>query len=253
MRNLSLRIITACIGAFIAIWITYRGGYYFTSFACLLGALILYEYYKITHIYYIHKSIILTILFYLVLTLLFYLNIPFGYSLVFIIFALVVLYLLNIPYYWVPLGFVYASFPVWSLLYLRQFNILYIIYLFLIIWGTDIGGYIFGKTIGGIKLAPRISPNKTYAGAIGGVLLSLVVTIVYLDIEHHLSYNLLWAIIPLSLLAQFGDLAESFIKRKFGVKDSGVILPGHGGIMDRLDGLILSVSFFALVLFVNNY
>ena len=118
---------------------------------------------------------------------------------------------------------------------------------------TDIGGYIFGKTIGGKKLS-KISPNKTISGAIGSFLLSvfpliLVSNFNYLELKINPSNIILCLLI--SLVSQLGDLFISFIKRKAKIKDTGNLLPGHGGFLDRVDGIIFAVpfSFFLLKLF----
>ena len=118
---------------------------------------------------------------------------------------------------------------------------------------TDIGGYVFGKTIGGKKLS-KISPNKTISGAIGSFLLSvfpliLVSNFNYLELKINLNNIILCLLI--SLVSQLGDLFISFIKRKAKIKDTGSLLPGHGGFLDRVDGIIFAVpfSFFLLKLF----
>lgn len=115
------------------------------------------------------------------------------------------------------------------------------------VWATDIGGYVFGKTIGGPKLAPKISPNKTWAGAIGG----LVLTILVLDnvgIGPNKGFLFYLLISLFSVIAQLGDLFESWVKRKFKVKDSGSILPGHGGMLDRLDSLIAALWYTFIIM-----
>ena len=117
-----------------------------------------------------------------------------------------------------------------------------LIFLILICILTDIGGFIFGKLIGGKKLT-KISPNKTYSGMLGAIIFSLLfgylfyykVNILILDI------NIFVFIIIISLISQLGDLMVSFLKRKAKMKDTGSILPGHGGILDRIDGILLAI------------
>ena len=110
----------------------------------------------------------------------------------------------------------------------------------LMVWSVDTGGYIFGSTIKGPKLAPKISPNKTWAGLIGGALLSVVVSVIYCKLfssqDHIVFYAVLGGII--AVVAQIGDLVESHIKRSLNIKDSSNLIPGHGGAFDRVDGLI---------------
>ena len=130
---------------------------------------------------------------------------------------------------------------------------IFFLYIISICFFTDIGGYIFGKIIGGKKLS-KISPNKTISGSIGSFLLSIVPLIIivntdYLDLEFNLK-NIIFCLL-ISLISQFGDLFISFLKRKANLKDTGNILPGHGGALDRVDGIIFAVpfSYFLIKLF----
>ncbi len=122
---------------------------------------------------------------------------------------------------------------------------IFFLYLVSICFFTDIGGYVLGKTIGGKKLS-KISPNKTISGAIGSFLFSLTPLTFftyfnYLDLEFNLS-NIIYSLL-VSLISQLGDLFVSYLKRKSKIKDTGKILPGHGGVLDRVDGIIFAVPF----------
>ena len=126
----------------------------------------------------------------------------------------------------------------------------FFLYIISICFFTDIGGYVVGKTIGGKKLS-KISPNKTISGTIGSFLFSIIpllflLNIVYLDLT--LSFNNILFCLLISLVSQSGDLFISFLKRKAKIKDTGKILPGHGGVLDRLDGIIFAVPFSYLLL-----
>ena len=136
-------------------------------------------------------------------------------------------------------GIAYVAFPALGLLFLRgQGNgLLLALWTLATVWATDIGAYFAGRSIGGPKLAPTISPNKTWAGLMGGVLAALVLGIVMWRFAG-LRPQLVFASPILAVIAQIGDLYESWLKRQAGVKDSGTILPGHGGVLDRLDGLV---------------
>lgn len=120
-----------------------------------------------------------------------------------------------------------------------------------VIVSTDIGAYFIGSKIGKRKLAPTISPNKTLEGSIGGMVMALIIAAVYLrfaDFTYTYSYGTMLIIaVVLSATGQFGDLIESAFKRHFGVKDSGHIIPGHGGILDRFDSVLFTLM-MALVL-----
>jgi phosphatidate cytidylyltransferase len=116
----------------------------------------------------------------------------------------------------------------------------------LVVWGADIGGYFAGRGIGGPKLWPRVSPKKTWAGAIGGFAASLAVAVGFWALGLGMVLPLLVLAAALSIAAQFGDLFESAVKRRFGVKDSSHIIPGHGGVMDRLDGFVAAIALAAI-------
>ena len=127
----------------------------------------------------------------------------------------------------------------------RSESPIFFLYIISICFFTDIGGYIFGKIIGGIKLS-KISPNKTIAGTIGSFILSIIPLIIalnfnFLDLEFNLT-NIIFCLL-ISLISQIGDLFISLIKRKAEIKDTGTLLPGHGGILDRMDGIIFAVPF----------
>jgi phosphatidate cytidylyltransferase len=122
----------------------------------------------------------------------------------------------------------------------------------LVVWATDIGGYFAGRLIGGPKLWPQVSPKKTWAGAIGGFVASLAVALGFAAFHFGKILPLLLLAAILSVAAQFGDLFESAIKRKFGVKDSSHIIPGHGGLMDRLDGFVAAIVLAAIFGFLRG-
>jgi phosphatidate cytidylyltransferase len=122
--------------------------------------------------------------------------------------------------------------------------------LMVIIWANDSGAYIFGRLLGKHKLIERISPNKTWEGAIGGAIFGIIVSIVFFRFFNYFSALQVVLISFFTIMAgTFGDLAESMIKRNFNVKDSGKVLPGHGGLLDRFDSLL----FAAPVYFVSIY
>ena len=125
-----------------------------------------------------------------------------------------------------------------------------LIFVLLICITSDIGGYIFGKTFKGKKLT-KISPNKTYSGALGSFVLSLVIAVIFNSkfILSDLS-TIIFLTILISLMCQFGDLFLSYLKRKAKVKDTGNVLPGHGGILDRIDGILFALP-FGLILIEN--
>ena len=148
--------------------------------------------------------------------------------------------------FWALLGSLYSAIPIILLPPLRNTDapagILLILFLFLIVAVTDVAAYFAGRSIGGPKLAPRISPKKTWSGALGGLFAAILVGALF-------GYFVLPEMIfvcgvgagVLSVFSQAGDMFESSVKRHFGVKDSSNLIPGHGGFMDRLDGMLFAV------------
>jgi len=137
-------------------------------------------------------------------------------------------------------GFIYALIPALAMLWVRDRSadgLALILWVFIVTWSTDIGAYFFGRVFGRAKLAPSISPNKTLAGLYGGVAVATVCAGGWALLTG-LNPALLVLAPLFALAAQGGDLFESWMKRRAGVKDSGNWLPGHGGLLDRLDGLV---------------
>ena len=127
-----------------------------------------------------------------------------------------------------------------------------LMFVLLIVWVTDIGGYFAGRGLGGPKLWPRVSPKKTWAGAIGGFVASLFVAAGFAAFGLGKTGPLVLLGAVLSVASQLGDLFESAVKRRFGVKDSSHIIPGHGGLLDRLDGFVAAVVLAAIFGFLRG-
>lgn len=151
------------------------------------------------------------------------------------------------------LGSFYISWSVYLILYLVHEGLtLYFLWILTVVWASDTGAYFVGKNMGGPKLAPRVSPKKTWSGFIGGLITSMIVGTI---LGHYLQdlYTIWWQMAAvsfyLSLMSHLGDLLESIVKRYFDVKDSGNLLPGHGGLLDRLDSTLLA-SFAAGLLLI---
>ena len=141
---------------------------------------------------------------------------------------------------WAIGGFAYALMAALALLWIRDRadnGLAVVIWIFLVTWATDIGAYFAGRRFGRKKLAPAVSPNKTWAGLYGGIIAAAAIAGAWVWLLG--LAPVLWLLAPLfAVAAQAGDLFESWMKRRAGVKDSGNWLPGHGGVFDRLDGLI---------------
>jgi phosphatidate cytidylyltransferase len=151
---------------------------------------------------------------------------------------------------WIAAGAVYAAILAIAPIFLRfdpDFGLAAILFLFAVVWGTDIAAYFAGRAFGGPKLWPAVSPNKTWSGALGGVVASICAGVAVAA----------YAVVPagpaavlaavLSVAAQGGDLFESHLKRHFGVKDSSHIIPGHGGVMDRIDGFVVAACVAGII------
>lgn len=159
--------------------------------------------------------------------------------------------------YWDLGGIFYISIPCVCLLFLRNVEQgeMLIMWLLFSVWSTDVGAYFAGKIIGGPKLAPSISPNKTWAGLAGGTLAAVLTGFILGGIFNSSNVMLFgFFSMLLSIKAQGGDLFESWVKRYFGVKDSGAIIPGHGGVLDRVDGLLAAAPLLFLIwLFFSGF
>lgn len=154
---------------------------------------------------------------------------------------------------WEMVGVAYVTIMCLSIIRLREEtlggDLSLLLYLLLVVWATDIGAYFTGRQIGGPKLAPAISPSKTWSGLAGGILSACVIGVV-LSIFFQFPLNVsqaLWMSAILAIVAQAGDLFESWMKRKAGVKDSGTLIPGHGGILDRVDGFTFSAPLLVIL------
>jgi len=244
------RVITAVIGIPVLLGLLYAGGLYWKAFFTLMALLAFYEYTRMMRNIDLRPQVIPGAL--LVLLLLFKPTPYLCLGIVAVFVALVIFTVLKYPLVnvmnvsislfgaaYIGLLFGYAI----DVLTLAQ-PFLIILLTLLLTWASDTGAYCAGKLWGKNKMIPLISPNKTWEGAIGGLVLSSIVALLFFLITDMQSTNLAYVLalgIGASIMAQFGDLFISGIKRFFQVKDSGKILPGHGGILDRFDSFLLVV------------
>ncbi|MEM9279794.1 MAG: phosphatidate cytidylyltransferase [Pseudomonadota bacterium] len=256
-QELKLRVISALVMAALVLWITWIGGMTFVLLWAVLAIAILFEYTRIC------KAVLSGIMIgaeYAALFLVISAWISGSQSLAFWIAGtsaavFLIWELVNRHTAWMCLGFVYSVLPFFAMSELRGgelLGFLLIIMLFACVWGADIFAYFFGKGFGGPKLAPRISPKKTWSGFVGGLLGAVGLTYVVTKIAGY-EYTILLTglVLFLAIASQIGDLLESVLKRVFDVKDSGTIIPGHGGVLDRIDGLIIAgVLLWAILTFM---
>jgi phosphatidate cytidylyltransferase len=159
--------------------------------------------------------------------------------------------------FWQAIGTLYLTLPALALVSLRAFpaqGFWLVVGLFIIVWSTDTGALICGNLIGGPRIAPRLSPGKTWAGTIGGSVIAALIYAAYVGYFWHADFlqSAPFAFV-FSFTAHGGDLFESFVKRRFGLKNSGSVIPGHGGILDRMDSTLAAAPVMALLVFVAHF
>ena len=157
------------------------------------------------------------------------------------------------------LGLIFLLFSFFSIYKLRNYyddNYFYFLLIFLICISTDLGGYIFGKLFKGPKLT-KLSPNKTYAGVIGSYLLSIILVLIFYQLNNEftllINLNIYIFTILISTISQLGDILISYFKRLSNIKDTGNIIPGHGGLLDRVDGMIFAFPFSYIILIIYSF
>lgn len=153
---------------------------------------------------------------------------------------------------WKLFGILYILAPILSMWYIRvqADGFIIMLWMLVIIWSTDTGAFISGIVFGGPKLAPYISPSKSWSGFMGGMLLAFAAAQIF-NILGLLNAKISYISLLIALVGQIGDLFESLCKRKFGVKDSGRIIPGHGGVLDRMDSVMFASVALALLLWFD--
>lgn len=257
-RELRLRIISAIVMAAVILAATWYGGILFRIVAGLLAILIYYEWATITRMSETNSTGNAWGWFAVAViagNTIFgepSLDLPLlsGFTLTAALFPV-----LRGRNWWLVGGIVYAGLSGISLAAIRGDELtgfVAILFIFAVVWSTDSLAYFVGRAIGGPKLAPSISPGKTWSGAIGGAVAALIgggaVSLAY---HGRISLLLLGLALILSVFSQIGDLFESFVKRRFQVKDSSHLIPGHGGFMDRVDGLVFACFTVFLIAFVH--
>ena len=189
-------------------------------------------------------------------------------SILFIVFLVVLFFISSYEWFKMSrnknyhlLGYIFLLISFISVLNLRNISNEQGLFIFLLVTliciSTDIGGYVFGKIFKGPKLT-KISPKKTYAGVIGGIMISLLITIIYIKFNNfnnvmynEISIQIVLLVFFVSIISQIGDITVSFFKRLSKIKNTGILIPGHGGLLDRIDGMIFAFPFTYFLLMLE--
>jgi phosphatidate cytidylyltransferase len=244
------RIITGVVAAALFLPIVFYGGLPFVILTYILATVGLYELLKMKKLNIFSVHGLLTTLFLWVilfpkqynhvLTVFNYSKIELGIAFIFLLLTVTVV--TKNQFNFEDVGFsilsaIYVGIGFYFFMETREAGLVFIFYSLFMIWATDSGAYFIGKATGKRKLWPEISPNKTVEGSLGGVVCAVVVAALFV-LFSEINTAIIAITIVLSIFGQIGDLVESAFKRHFNVKDSGNILPGHGGILDRFDSLM---------------
>lgn len=256
--ELGKRVVSGIIMLIATLWLCWLGGWPFTILSLLLSGLLYYEWQAMvrqTPFDGIEAVLTAGFVGLLVCNL-------FGYVAIGLVVFVVLGLMLELTtsgaeksdVRWIGLGALYCAIPAIAFPLIRDSGgLLLILFLFFTVWITDIAAYFVGRQFGGAKLMPSVSPKKTWSGALGGLAFSVLFAILLTAYDASLSiFALAIAAALLSITSQVGDLFESWVKRLFGVKDSSQLIPGHGGFLDRLDGLVAAAVPVALIVALGD-
>ena len=242
MSNLQLRVISAVVLAAAVLGLTFLGGLPFRLLSALIGAAVYYEWTRMARSRVAWGG---TDMAHDALMAIFLIALVAGLPATWLLPALAALVLVAALFparRWEAPGILYAGLSCFSLALLRdddRSGLVAMLFLFAVVWATDIFAYFVGRAVGGPKLAPSISPGKTQSGALGGAVGGVVAGLLLAAAAGAANLAALGIVaLLISVVSQAGDLFESWVKRRHGRKDSGALIPGHGGVMDRVDGLV---------------
>ncbi|MES0809077.1 phosphatidate cytidylyltransferase [Roseibium sp. SCPC15] len=252
LSDLGLRLISAVILGPLVLLITYWGGAPYKALVLVAAILFLWEWFTITGTPERSLTAVTGFLSLILLSLLEYVSMPLSGLAVLVVGTIATFATGGVSRTgrWAAEGVLYSGLALYALLSVREGagGLVFSFFLLIVIWATDIFAYFTGRAFGGPKLWKKISPKKTWSGAIGGLVIATLLgaAVAYLAGAQSLFP---WALLAaaLSVVSQAGDLLESAIKRRFDVKDSSRLIPGHGGIMDRIDGLVAAAIFAVII------
>ena len=247
MSNLQLRIASAVVLAAVVLVLTWIGGVPFRLLAVLIAGAVFYEWTHMSRQSAVRRMMLIPEALMAILLVALAMGVPATGFLLLAFSATAVaagIGLVRGTGQWDAAGLAYASLSGFALAYLRgadHAGLLAILFLFAVVWATDTLAYFVGRAVGGPKLAPAISPGKTWSGAAGGTVAGVLAGLAAAFLAGAGNALLLGlAALLLSIVSQVGDLFESWVKRRHGAKDSSQLIPGHGGVMDRVDGLVVA-------------
>ena len=248
-RNLLMRVVAALVLAPLAIAVAYAGGWLWVALATVVVAGLYVEWLSIVGV--LTPRVVAAGVAAFAMAGFFLATGRMDRAVALIVVVLgIVMFLSPERRLWAAGGFGYGAVALFASVVVRldeAYGFVALMFVLLIVWATDIGGYFAGRGIGGPKLWPRVSPKKTWAGAVGGFAGSVAVAAGFASFSPAKAAPLLFLGAILSIASQLGDLFESAVKRRFGVKDSSRIIPGHGGLLDRLDGFVAAILLAAIL------
>jgi phosphatidate cytidylyltransferase len=243
-NSLYLRVVTALVGIPITLWLIYADfSIFFVGMLLILIGLVR----EISRMTFKSEMTIYPYVFVILPVFAFifpkYLDLAFAFLGVLNVIGLIINRKALKPYLWSQGASIYVTTSILSLCLMSYQKKCDLIFLsLLIVWLADSGAYLIGSKVKGPKLAPKISPSKTWSGFVGGSIVALLGAMIFnhfSNIQSYFSYNFYLSIVILIIASHGGDLLESLFKRRFSVKDTGTIIPGHGGLLDRLDSILL--------------
>lgn len=252
-KNLLIRTVTGIVILCPALWAIHAGAPYFNILLAVFGGAMAWEWVRLcNHDRFNFAGVLFAGTIIAICLLPFWSVGSFGLSYVLLLATSVIVFLFNprcLARYLLSFGVIYVGVALLGFLMLREQDWSLVAWLCTCVIATDTGAYLVGSTIGGPKIAPKVSPNKTWSGLIGGIIAASGASLIFAKSFTWQEPMLLVGLAAiLAIIAQAGDFFESYMKRRFNKKDSSQLIPGHGGVLDRMDGMISASLFFSLLI-----